>query len=60
MSSSSIETTSPTFKRQTERNKWLPESGYRVVAAPTLERYGLEFNPVTWTGGLEIWIPLET
>jgi AraC family transcriptional regulator len=40
-------------------NKWFPESGFRAVEAPTLERYGPEFNPRTGMGGVEIWIPVE-
>ncbi len=38
---------------------WFPASGYQAANAPTLERYGPEFNPLTGTGGLEIWIPIE-
>ncbi len=41
-------------------NQWLPESGYKPVCAPTLERYGPEFNPTTGMGGVEIWVPIET
>jgi AraC family transcriptional regulator len=41
-------------------SKWLPESGREVADAPTLERYGAEFNPMTGGGGFEIWIPLKT
>jgi AraC family transcriptional regulator len=40
-------------------SKWLPESGHRPADAPTLERYGPEFNGATGTGGFEIWIPIE-
>ena len=40
-------------------NKWFPESGFRAVEAPTLERYGPEFNPRTGMGGVEIWIAVE-
>jgi AraC family transcriptional regulator len=40
-------------------SKWLPESGRKPADAPTLERYGPEFNPVTGTGGFEIWMPIE-
>jgi AraC family transcriptional regulator len=39
-------------------NKWLPESGHELADAPSLERYDERFNPVTGTGGLEIWIPI--
>lgn len=41
-------------------SKWFPQSGYEVADAPTLERYGTEFNLVTGTGGFEIWIPIKT
>jgi AraC family transcriptional regulator len=40
-------------------SKGIPESGCQVAAAPTLERYGPEFNPLTGMGGLEIWIPIQ-
>jgi AraC family transcriptional regulator len=40
-------------------NKWIPQSGLKVVAAPSFERYGPEFNPKTGLGGVEIWIPIE-
>jgi len=40
-------------------NQWLPESGYKAVEAPTLERYGKEFNPLTGMGGFEIWLPVQ-
>ncbi len=39
--------------------KGIPESGCRVAEAPTFERYGPEFNPVTGLGGFEIWIPIQ-
>jgi AraC family transcriptional regulator len=41
-------------------NKWLPESGHQVAEAPEFERYGEEFDPRTGTGGLEIWIPIQS
>ena len=40
-------------------SKWLPESGHKPADAPTLERYGPEFNPATGSGGFEIWLPIE-
>jgi AraC family transcriptional regulator len=40
-------------------NQWFPESGYQAAKAPTLERYGPEFNPSTGLGGFEIWIPIQ-
>jgi AraC family transcriptional regulator len=39
--------------------QWFPESGHKAVNAPTLERYGSEFNPLTGLGGFEIWIAIE-
>ena len=39
--------------------KWIPESGRQVANAPTFERYGPEFNPMTGMGGFEIWIPMQ-
>jgi AraC family transcriptional regulator len=41
-------------------NRWLPDSGTKVVEAPSFERYGASFNPVTGQGGFEIWIPLAS
>lgn len=38
---------------------WFPTSGYQAAQAPTLERYGPEFNGMTGLGGLEIWIAIE-
>lgn len=38
---------------------WVPTSGCEVVNAPTLERYGPEFNPETGMGGFEIWLPIK-
>ena len=38
---------------------WIPESGCQVKNAPTIERYGPEFNPMTGLGGFEIWIPMQ-
>ncbi|HEV3343605.1 MAG TPA: AraC family transcriptional regulator [Pirellulales bacterium] len=40
-------------------SNWLPESGHQAVEAPTLERYGPEFDPKTGLGGVEIWIPIQ-
>jgi AraC family transcriptional regulator len=46
-------------------NQWLPESGYDapVDAAETpgfLERYSQEFDPKTGTGGMELWVPIDS
>lgn len=40
-------------------NRWLPESGLRIVDAPDFERYDGKFDPVTGLGGVEIWIPVR-
>jgi AraC family transcriptional regulator len=40
-------------------SKWFPESGFESANAPTLERYGPEFNGTTGMGGFEIWIPIR-
>ncbi len=39
-------------------SKWFPQSGYKTSDAPTLERYGPEFNSATGLGGFEIWVPI--
>lgn len=41
-------------------NNFFPQSGLHAAAAPFFERYGPEFDPITGTGGLEIWIPIDT
>ncbi len=38
---------------------WFPQSGHEAIEAPTLERYGPQFNPLTGLGGLEIWIAIK-
>ena len=38
---------------------WLPASGKTVREAPWFERYGEQFNPMTGSGGLEVWIPVS-
>lgn len=40
-------------------SKWFPTSGYQAAKAPTLERYGSEFDGLTGMGGLEVWIAIE-
>jgi AraC family transcriptional regulator len=40
-------------------NTWLPASGHAAADAPTFERYGPEFDPLTGTGGFEIWVPIK-
>lgn len=39
-------------------SEWLPQSNVDVLEAPWFERYGLNFDPQTGEGGLEIWIPV--
>jgi AraC family transcriptional regulator len=41
-------------------NKWLPESGFELVDAPSFESYGDHFDSFAGTGGFEIWIPIKT
>lgn len=41
-------------------NGWLPTSGFNAVDAPEFERYSEDYDPVTGTGVLEIWLPVET
>ncbi|MEN8514285.1 AraC family transcriptional regulator [Burkholderia sp. RS02] len=40
-------------------NGWLPTSGFNAVDAPEFERYSEDYDPVTGTGMLEIWLPVE-
>lgn len=40
-------------------NGWLPTSGFKAVDAPEFERYSEDYDPVTGTGVLEIWLPVE-
>ncbi len=40
-------------------SQWFPHSGYEAVEAPTIEYYGVQFNPTTGLGGLEIWIAIK-
>jgi AraC family transcriptional regulator len=40
-------------------NQWLPQSGFQLADAPTLERYDEAFDPSTGNGGLEIWVPIK-
>src|SRR5215475_2249447 len=40
-------------------NQWLPASPYKVADAPNFERYDEKFDPVTGSGGLEIWVPIK-
>lgn len=38
---------------------WIPQSKYEIADAPSLERYGPEFDPPSGTGGYEIWVPIK-
>jgi AraC family transcriptional regulator len=43
--------------------QWLPNSGFEIAATAggepyLLERYGEQFDPVTGTGEIEIWVPV--
>lgn len=40
-------------------HEWLPQSGHSAADAPDFERYGHQFDPVSGTGGVEIWLPLK-
>jgi AraC family transcriptional regulator len=40
-------------------NKWLPEWAMEMADAPNFERYGKGFNPVTGTGLIEVWMPVN-
>jgi AraC family transcriptional regulator len=39
---------------------WLPKSGHVAADAPSLERYGREFDPHSGLGGLELWLPVRS
>src|SRR6201990_2568629 len=40
-------------------NHLLPASCLKAADAPSFERYGENFDPVTGNGGLEIWVPIR-
>ncbi|MFO0869719.1 MAG: YciI family protein [Pirellulales bacterium] len=40
--------------------KWVPDCGLSIAQAPCFERYTRDFQPQTGTGGMELWIPLES
>ena len=40
-------------------NKWLPDSGKLIADAPNFERYGKQFDSMTGTGPIELWVPVE-
>ncbi len=39
---------------------WFPASGYQPTHGSCVEQYSSEFNPATGTGGIELWIPIQT
>ena len=39
--------------------QWLPTSGLKAAASPCFEKYTEQFNPLSGTGGMEIWVPLH-
>ncbi len=41
-------------------DKWLPDSGLKVLPQPFFEKYGPNFNGETGEGGLEIWVPIAS
>jgi AraC family transcriptional regulator len=40
-------------------NKWLPASGVDITDGPSFERYDKDFNPMTGTGTIEVWMPVR-
>ena len=38
---------------------WFPNSGYQPADAPFFECYGQTFDPMTGSGGFELWIPIK-
>jgi predicted transcriptional regulator YdeE len=41
--------------------QWAPDCGLKIAqGAPCVERYTAEFNAAVGTGGIEIWVPLES
>lgn len=41
-------------------SKWVPDCGLSIAKSPCFECYTSDFNPHTGTGGIEIWIPLQS
>jgi len=37
---------------------WLPASGLRMADSPNFERYGADFDPISGTGPVEVWMPV--
>lgn len=41
-------------------NRWVPELGIEMAEFPSfIERYGMEFDPETGTGDVELWVPVR-
>ncbi len=40
--------------------EWLPTSGLKSVDAPFFEFYPEAFDPLTGTGGFEVWLPVQS
>jgi AraC family transcriptional regulator len=40
-------------------NKWLPASDVKITDGPSFERYSNDFNPMTGTGTIEVWMPVR-
>ncbi|UVJ45282.1 GyrI-like domain-containing protein [Pseudomonas sp. LS1212] len=38
---------------------WLPVSGKQAADTPEFERYSADFNPLTGSGTVEIWLPIK-
>lgn len=40
--------------------EWLPNSGLKAADAPFFELYPEAFDPLTGTGGFEVWLPVQS
>jgi len=40
-------------------SSWLPQSGLSASGGPDIELYGEDFDPITGTGLIEIWLPVK-
>ncbi len=40
-------------------NKWLSASDVKFTDGPSFERYSRDFNPMTGTGTIEVWMPVR-
>ena len=39
-------------------NTWLPNSGFQIADASTVEHYGAGFDGQSGNGGFEVWLPV--